>query len=65
MKVVLSKSKNLDLFFKDLVAKSMWRLLENLDSLWGRTMRKKYYPNASIEEWFRKPTKSHKGGSLC
>ena len=70
-KLVLPKSrggwgiKNLDLFCKALVAKSFWRLVENPDTLWGRTMRKKYSPNDSIEEWFRQPTKSHKGGSMC
>ena len=71
MKIVLPKSrggwgiKNLNLFCKALAAKSLWRLVENLDTLWGRIMREKYCPNASIEEWFHQPTKTHKGGSLC
>ena len=28
-------------------------------------MRENDCPNASIEEWFHQPTKTHKGGSLC
>ena len=54
-KIVLPKSrggwgiKNLDLFCKALAAKSLWRLVENPDMLWGRTLREKYFPNASIK----------------
>ena len=53
-KLVLPKSKggwgikNLDLFYKALAAKSLWRLVENPNTLWGRTLREKYCPNASI-----------------
>ena len=71
MKLVLQKSrggwgiKNPDLFCKALATKSLWRMVENHDSLWGRTLRENYCPNASIEDWFRLPTKTHKGGSLC
>ena len=48
--IVLPKSKggwgikNPDLFCKALAAKCLWRMVENLDSLWGRTMRVKYCP---------------------
>ena len=65
--IVLPKSKggwgikNPDLFFKDLTAKYFWRMVENPESLWGKEMRVKYCPNSLIEEWFRKPVKSHKG----
>ena len=40
-RLVLPKSrggwgiKNLDLFCKELVAKSLWRLVENPETLWG------------------------------
>ena len=70
-KIVLPKSragwgiKNPDLFCKAMAAKSLWRMVENPDTLWGRTMREKYCPNTSIEEWFKKPTKFHTGGSMC
>ena len=70
-KLVLPKSrggwgiKNPDLFCKALGEKSLWRMVENPDSLWGRTMRVKYCPHSSIEECFRKPVKTHEGGSTC
>ena len=57
--------KNPELFYKALAAKSLWRLVENPKTLWGRTLREKYFPNASIEYWFWEPTKNHKGGSMC
>ena len=69
--VVLPKSKgdweikNPDLFCKALAAKYLWRMVENLGSLWRKTMRVKYCPNFSIKEWFKKLVKTHKGGSTC
>jgi hypothetical protein len=34
------------------------------NSLWTRVMNSKYFPNLSIEEWFRSPIKSSKGSIL-
>ena len=57
--------KNPELFSKALAAKYLWRMIENPKFLWGRTMRLKYCPNSSIEEWFTQAVKTHKGGSIC
>ena len=52
--IVLPKSKggwgikNTKLFCKALAAKLLWRMVENMDTLWGRAMRSKYCPQSSI-----------------
>ena len=54
--------KNPYLFFQALVSKPRLRLTKDTNSLWGKIMTSKYYPNSSIIEWFIRPEKSHKGG---
>ena len=56
--------KNLELFNKALAAKTMWRCIQNPESLWGRVIISKYYPGNNITEWMRSPEKTHKNGSI-
>ena len=68
--IVLPKSKggwgikNPELFCKALEEIVLWRMVENLESMWVRTMRIKYCQQASIKEWFKNPEKTHKDGSI-
>ena len=56
--------KNLPLFTKALVDKSLWRLIQDTDSLWGRVVCSKYCSNMEIIDWIRIPNKSFKNGSV-
>ena len=56
--------KNLPLFTKALAAKSLWRLIKNADSLWGRVVCSKYLTNMEITDWIRSPNKTYKHGSV-
>ena len=56
--------KNLPLFTKALAAKSLWRLIKNTDSLWGKVVCSKYLTNMEIIEWIRSPNKNYKNGSV-
>ena len=56
--------KNPYLFFQALVSKSLLRLTKDTNYLWGKIMTSKYYPNSLIIEWFIRPKKIHKGGSV-
>ena len=56
--------KNPFLFCQSLVAKTLWRLIKNPKTLWGRVLTSKYFPNGSITEWIRKQDKSFKNGSI-
>ena len=40
--------KNPFLFCQSLAAKTLWRLIKNRDSLWGKVLISKYCPNGSI-----------------
>ena len=42
--------KNLPLFTKALEAKSLWRLIQNMDSLWGKVVCSKYCSNMEITD---------------
>jgi len=55
--------KNIFLFAHALAAKGGWRLIKTT-SLWTRVIKQKYLPNESMEDWIRKPRKSHSGGSV-
>ena len=56
--------KNPFLFCQSLVVKTLWLLIKNLDSLWGKVLISKYCPNGSIQDWIRKQEKSFKNGSI-
>ena len=56
--------KNLFLFCQSLAAKALWRLIKNPDSLWGKLLSSKYFPNESIHEWIRKRDRTYKNGSI-
>ena len=49
--------------FKSLGSKSLWRIEENPISLCKKPSSK-YFPDYSIVEWFRKPKKTQKNGSI-
>ena len=55
--------KNIFLFAKSLVDKGGWRLLK-ADSLWNQVMVHKYIAPNSMEDWFRRPMKTHSEGSV-
>ena len=57
--------KNAELFSKAIASKYMWHMIENPESLWGSTMRVKYYRKSLKEEQFILLAKTHKGGSIC
>ena len=42
--------KNPFIFCQYLAAKTLWRLIKNLDSLWGKVLISKYCPNG-IQDW--------------
>ena len=42
----------------------MWHLIKNPESLWGKVLISKYFPNGSIQDWIRKRDKSFKNGSI-
>ena len=46
--------KNPFLFYQTLAAKTLWHLIKNPDSLWGKVLISKYFPNGSIQDWIRK-----------
>ena len=56
--------KNLILFSQLMATKSLWRLAQNTDTLWGKEMTLKYYTKSSIIEWSRSSDKNHKVGSV-
>ena len=39
-------------------------LINNPDSLWGKVLSSKYFPDGSIQEWIRKRDKTFKIGSI-
>ena len=47
-----------------MAAKTLWRLIKNPYSLWGKVLASKYCPNGSIHEWIRKRDKTYKNGSI-
>ena len=56
--------KNLDHFSKALATMTMWRCIQNPESLWGREILSKYFPGNSITEWMRSTEKTYKNGSI-
>jgi hypothetical protein len=48
--------KNPFLFSKALVAKNVWHLLQGT-GLWAQTIKDKYLPSSSIEDWIHSPNK--------
>ena len=56
--------KNPFLFCQYLAAKTLWRLIKNPDSYWGKVLVSKYCPNGSIQEWISKQDKSFKNGCI-
>jgi hypothetical protein len=47
-------------FSRALAGHNIWCLTQG-NSLWSTMMNSKYFPNLSIEKWFRLPEKSSKG----
>ena len=56
--------QNIDLFSKALAAKTLWRFIQNPETLWGRVILNKYCSNNIITEWLRNLDKSYKNGSI-
>ena len=56
--------KNPMLFSRALDTKSLWRLVQNTNTLWGRVLCSKYFPDTTLLEWFRSPNKSFRNGSI-
>ena len=52
--------KNPFLFYQSLDAKTLWRIIKNPESLWGKVLISKYCRNGSIQDWIRKREKSFK-----
>ena len=57
--------KNPFLLCESVDEKKLWRLINNIDSFWGKVLTSKYFPNGSIQEWIRKLDKSFRNGSIC
>ena len=47
-----------------LATKSLWRLIQNMDYLWGKVMTSHYCLNYSIIDWIRSLVISHKNISI-
>ena len=56
--------KNPFLFSQSLATKTLWCLIKNPESLWGKVLISKYCPNGSIQDWISKGEKSFKNGSI-
>ena len=56
--------KNLKLLCKALAAKTMWRFLQNPETLWGMVILSKYCSGTCLTDWIRNRDKTFKNGSI-
>eukprot|EP01018_Ginkgo_biloba_P034237 Gb_24170 [translate_table: standard] len=55
--------KDIHSFSRALVAKCVWRLI-SVNGLWSKVMIQKYIEQDSMEDWIRRPTKTHNNASI-